>query len=365
MQGKDIKNIAIALLAVIFIFSTFGGSQSKAIKTNTDNVDKTIEENLKSIEYPNLNSEDKNKLTMQLKEGWTAKRITWEKPQNYEMNDSKNKSMTETFEYYIYNENKDEIGWFGIIGRYGEDSGFPDHLQLKDVRYKGMTKLGLGKIYFLKLDLPGDKSTNNRNGFYEYYSIVPINNENAAYNFYLKVPDKEKGMDTLELMKDIIVTSEDIEAQVHELYKGDETTSENTEKILNVIPYINWSKYASKNQDEFFKLMTWLGNLKVSNPKDLVYILNSTNGLDASYTDAYCSAVKNLFFNNKDLFITALLDIDDEQLKIISGFICYACEPMEANKVKEYLSNISNSNNEGTREADRIKMFLDAFKAFN
>lgn len=339
------------------------------VEDRSDNQDKVIspikrEENLTSIEYPNLNNENNQKVTMPLKEGWTATRLTWERPKDFEYNEIKNKFITEFYEYYIYNEKKEEIGWFGTIGRYHDtdNSSFPNHLQFKDIRYKGMTKLGKGKIYLLQLDLPKDERTKDRDSFMEWYAIVPINNESLAYNFYLKVPYNEKVNDTLEIMKDILVTNEDIEAQVRELFKGNGTTSESTEKIVALVPYINWSKYGKENLDGFSNTMMWLGNLKISSKDTMVNILNATNGLDGAFTDAYCSAVKNLFFSNKDVFLEGLNDIDDDQLKIISSFIHYDCRPEEANKVKDYFRNISESNNETLMEADRAKRFLEAFK---
>lgn len=200
-----------------------------------------------------------------------------------------------------------------------------------------MTKLGKGKIYLLQLDLPKDERTKDRNSFQEYYAILPINNENLAYNFYLKVPYNENVNDTLETMKDILVTSDDIEEQVRELFKGDKTTSENTAEIINLITYIDWSKYAKLNIQEFSETMMWLGNLKIGNEDMLMNILNATNGLDGAYTDAYCSAVKKLFFNNKEMFVKALVYIDDEQVKLISSFVHYDCNSEEVNQVEDYI----------------------------
>lgn len=322
------------------------------------------EENLTSIEYPNLNNESNLKVTMPLKEGWTATRLTWERPQDFEYNEIKNKPITEFYEYYIYNEKKEEIGWFGTIGRYhdSDNSSFPNHLQFKDVRYNGPTRFGRGKIYLLQLDLPKDERTKDRDSFREYYALIPINGENIAYNFYLKVPEKENVNDTLDSMKDILVTEDDIEEQVRELFKGDKTTPENTTEIINLITYIDWSKYAKKNIQEFSETMMWLGNLKISNEDMLMNILNATNGLDGAYTDAYCSAVKKLFFNNKEMFVKVLVYIDDEQVKLISSFVHYDCNSEEANQVEDYLKNITDSSSAVAKEVNKAKLFLEAFK---
>lgn len=101
------------------------------VEDRSDNQEKVIspikrEENLTSIEYPNLNNENNQKVTMPIKEGWTVTKLTCKKPQEFEYNEYKNKSITESYEYYIYNEKKEEIGWFGIIGRYHgtDDSSF-------------------------------------------------------------------------------------------------------------------------------------------------------------------------------------------------------------------------------------------------
>ena len=132
-----------------------------------------------------------------------------------------------------------------------------------------------------------------------------------------------------------------IEVQVHKLFKGNKTTLKDIGKIINLIPDINWSKYAENNSDEFFRLMECMGKLEINDKSMMTKILNATNGLDGAYTDAYCSAVKNLFFNNKDMFVKALVDIDDEQIELISSYIHYGCNPDEANNIKNYFRNVS------------------------
>lgn len=336
---------------------------------NKQEVDNLLNEvkNLTMIEMPNLNDANNRIVKMNLKEGWAATQVITKKAEGFDYNDKKNKSINEISEYIIYDEKKQEIGWLGDISVYKghEKSAFPNHMQWRKKVYEGNTKLGSGEIYLLKLDLFDMQKTKDKDSFYQYYALIPIYNEELAYNFFINIPYEAyngERTDILGIMKDILGAEDDIEKQIADLFQGNETSLVNEKKIIHLLPVVNWSQYASRNLNGFFDIMEWLGNLKIDNQVSMVSILTATNGLDGAYTEVYCSAVKNIFFNNTDVFVEALDDLYDDQIKLVSSFVHYGCKIEEVNQVKDYFKNISVSNNEISRKVDRAKLFLEAFK---
>jgi len=314
-----------------------------------------------SIEFPNLNDENNASVVMPLQNGWTARKVTGKGHEGFKYKLKKNRSIKEDIEYYIYNENKEEVGWFGIIERPKDrdDSCFPSKYKYKNVRYKGPTKLGKGRIYLVGLG-EGSENSNLNMG---YFAIIPINSETLAYNFYLRISEGKSAAETLEVMKDILVTSEDIEKQVRSMFKGDKTSPENTEKIISLLPLINWSKYAEANSEDFSNITKWLKNLKISSKDSMSNLLNATNGLDGWCTDAYCYTIKALFFNNKDTFVKALSSLDEEQIKLVASYMQFACDSDEATEAAEYLIAIIHSDRLSTDEWIAVEHhFLRSFR---
>lgn len=318
-----------------------------------------------SIEFPNLNDENNASVVLLLKNGWTAKKVTGKRPESLEYELEKNHSLLastlkESIEYYIYNGKEEEVGWFGIIERSNgtDDLCFPSQYQYQDMRYKGPTKLGKGRIYLVGLDEGIENSNHNM----EYFAIIPINGEMLAYKFYLRISEGENVGDILDVMKDILVTSENIEEQVSGMFKGNKTSPENTEKIISLLPLINWSKYAEANSEGFSNITEWLKNLKISSTDSMASLLNATNGLDGCYTDAYCFMIKGLFFNNKDTFVKALSSLDEEQIKLIVSYVQFACNMDEATEVVEYLIAILHSDSLSVDEWVAVDYYFESFK---
>ena len=158
------------------------------------------------MEYPNLNDMDNPIVTMKLEAGWTAEKATWQKPVGFEFNDYKNKFIPETYGYNLSDEKGEERGEYGLIGRYhnSDASSFPNHIQSTSVVYEGPTVLGKGVIYLLKLDLPKELRTKDKDYYLMYYALVPIENEHLAYNLTLKVPEGQSQEATLDAMKKLL-----------------------------------------------------------------------------------------------------------------------------------------------------------------
>ncbi len=155
----------------------------------------------------------------------------------------------------------------------------------------------------------------------------------------------------------------DVEGQVKSMFKGDKTSPENTETIISLLPFINWSKYAEVNDEDFLNITEWLRNLKISSKDSMVNLLNSTNGLDGLYKDIYSSTLKSLFFNNKETFIKALISLKKEQIELIASYIQSDCDENEAIKVVEYLIDVLGSDSLSLDERLEVEHYLlGAFK---
>lgn len=168
---------------------------------------------------------------------------------------------------------------------------------------------------------------------------------------------------TTDIMKEIFATSYDVEEQVRSMFKGDKTSPENTEKIISLLPLINWTKYSEVNDEDFLNITKWLRSLKISNKDSMANLLNSTNGLDVLYKDIYSSTLKCMFFNNKETFVKALINLDKEQIKLIVSYIQSDCNENEAIEVIEYLIDVLVSNNLSVDEMLAAEhYFLGEFK---
>lgn len=318
-------------------------------------------ENLSTIEFLNLNNESNLKVSMTLKEGWTATRLTWENPQGFEYNEYKNKFITELYEYYIYNENKEEIGRFGFIGWYhnSDSSSFPNHRQSTIIRYKGPTKIGNGTIYLLKLDLPREQTTKDKNYFLEYYALIPIKYEHLSYNFTLKVPENQNPEEILLIMKKILGADSNIEEQIHILFKDEKNSTEKAKKIIALLPGINWSNYFKAYDTEGFDLMNWLSTQKIDQ-ENLITILSSSYGLDGAYADSYCHLVSTLYLKDRLSFIKALSSIEPEQVDTIVSCVSYDFSKDNASREISELEKLHDTDDLFPREKDMIMKLVDA-----
>lgn len=318
------------------------------------------EEGLTAIEYHNLNNMSNPIVSMKLKDGWTAEKYTWKKPDDFEFNDYKNKFVTETYEYNLFNEKKEQIGEFGLRGWYHNNDGssFPNHRQSTIVRYKGSTKIGNGTIYLLKLDLPREQVAKEKDYFLEYYALIPIKNEHLAYNFILKVPENQNPEETLSAMKKILGADINIEGKIHELFINRNTRAENKNKVIALLASINWNTYFKAYGNEGLDLMDWLSDQKVS-VDELITILSSTYGLDGAYTESYCHLVSTLYVKDRLVFIKALSRIEPDQVEPIISYVAYDLTKDKARNEKEELEKLVDMEGFFPREKDMIMLMID------
>jgi len=324
------------------------------------------------ITIPNLNSEENQEISLPLIEGMKAIRSVWEMPQGFNFKEQKNKELKEIYQYQIYDTEGNEIGWFGLIeGQQGEyDFALPENLQFEDLRYKGPTKLGEGRVFLLWLDLPEDKEEGEtveeyegeagENELYtqEYFAYIPVENEDLAYNFRFKVTDSEKLEEVFYYMKKIIITDEDVEQKIHEMFESDEP--EKIEDLLPLLPYLDWVRLAGISNDSFFNLIRWLNNYKYNNPDQLAVLLVSTNGLDGAYAEEFSFMLKDIFIKNEPEFIKALLNIDEDQRELISFYIVYALEANKDEVVVDFLKEGLETGKYKDEERQIIEFILDA-----
>jgi hypothetical protein len=145
----------------------------------------------RSIRVDNLNGQNpKPTVKLELPLGWTWTSFSYN-------NGPK--------QYYVYNENSEQIGEFIHIGRISDsDNGFlPNHSQTKGI-YTINTKFGKGSIYLLDLDLPKEERTAEHSTHMVVYTLIPIRDQLESYNFVLNVPLNEKAETYINIVEKIL-----------------------------------------------------------------------------------------------------------------------------------------------------------------
>ncbi|HHW31498.1 MAG TPA: hypothetical protein GXX20_07495 [Clostridiaceae bacterium] len=352
-----------------------GNQNTKETEDGDKNVsdgDKTEDNIVDVITIPNMNSDENQEISLPLIEGMKAVRSAWEMSQGFKFKQQKNKELKEIYQYQIIDSEGNEIGWFGLIERQQGEYEFalPENLQFEDLRYKGPTKLGQGKVFLLWLDLPEDEIKDNTEEgleeeieenieyIQEYFAYIPVENEDLAYNFRLKVTDSEKLGEIFDYMRKIIITDEDVEQKIHEMFENAEP--EKIEEILSLLPYLDWVKLAGISNYSFNNLVQWLSNYKFDNPDQLAVLLISTNGLDGVYAEAFSFMLKDVFIKNEPEFIKALLNIDEDQRELISFYIVYALEANRDEATINYFKEGLQSGRYRQEERQVIEFILDA-----
>jgi hypothetical protein len=296
---------------------------------------------LASMSIQNLNGPNREELVLPLGEEFTAACFEWSRPDGFEFKDDKNKSLEQLYEYKIYNKNGDEVGWFGLIERDQEDDemSLPDNLQFEDLRYKGPTKLGSGKIYLLWFDLPEEQVKEDIYYYQEYFAFIPVENEDLAYSLKLKVPSSDKLEAVFSYIRKIIIRNEDIEQIAYELFENGDISKKDTETFFQLLPYLDWGILAGISDETFFNIINWLQNYNYESVENVITVFNSTNGLDGAYSEAFSNMLKGMFLKDEPKFISALIGTEEKQKELICFYLVYALEGEEDKETIEYLKN--------------------------
>ncbi|MBI9011793.1 MAG: DUF4431 domain-containing protein [Clostridiales bacterium] len=360
LKWKDIIwGIFIFIIVVIVGLTGIWIMKSKETSVSPERNDPS-EPCITCIEIQNLNDEHNAVVELSLGNGWIARKVTgaWSEHMKDKLADNLSLAsiLNERTEYYIYDENEKEVGWFGITERLydTDESCFPSQYQSKEMCYEGPTKLGEGTIYLIRL---GD-GHENADQKMEYHAIIPINDETLTYNFILRISEGENEEDTLDVLKDILILSENVSKQIDSLFRKDDTSPENKEQIFYLLQFFNWSKYAEENSEGFSNLTRWLSGLKISNIDDMSNILNATNGLYDQQMEVYCLMLKDLFFNNQDTFIKALCGLDDDQIRLVISYVQSACDQEEVIEIVECLLAILYSESLSVAEREVLELYF-------
>lgn len=134
--------------------------------------------------------------------------------------------------------------------------------------------------------------------------------------------------------------NKEIEKEIYGLFAGDKTSGANAKKIFDLLPYADWSRFASINTDRFFQIMDWLENRKYENTEELATVMDSTNGLDGGYTEKYCSVLKGFFLKDMKGFIKALSSLDEEQARLIASYTVYGLSYGDTSSIEKDMENL-------------------------
>lgn len=332
------------------------------VDTPLKNDKDTEDEILASIKILNLNTLDKGELVLPLFKGWTAKKILWNKPKDFEFINKKNKELEEIWEYKIYNEEGKEIGWFGLIMKeeYSNEFNFPDNFQFEDLKYKGPTKLGKGNVYLRWLDNPKQDIKDDLDYYHEYFARVPIVDENLEYNLRIEIENNDELEEILVYMKSILVTDEDVEQKVYDLFQNDKLNKKDIKELFRLLPYVDWGVLAGISDETFFTLIEWLKQFDYINIEDMITVISSTNGLDGAYSESFAYMMKDLLIKDEPQLIKALTYVETEERELACFYLAYALGGEEDADFIEYLKRGIQSDKYIKEEKKVVEFILEA-----
>ena len=153
----------------------------------------------------------------------------------------------------------------------------------------------------------------------------------------------------------LMVTDTRDETYIHSLFKGADTSAENTNKILAALPGINWRLYdelypmLSGSHDGWEGIMNWLSSLKMSDDNGILSVLKATHGLDGALSESYAGVVASLYSDDHLRFIKLLSQLGEDQISDVAGYLVYGLSNKSdemKTELKKFLSSSDISESE-------------------
>ncbi len=154
---------------------------------------------------------------------------------------------------------------------------------------------------------------------------------------------------------------EDIEQYIYSLFDGENTTMENTIKIIKVLPQIDWRKYDEVTGDSSLYIIDWLFTVDQEIQYEYIQYLFNLKDLDAAYAESYSAIVGKLFLNDKRRMIKELSKVDDKKIERISPYIAYYCDYFDLKSIREETKLLLNVSDLSDKEKDVIHELIIAF----
>ena len=127
----------------------------------------------------------------------------------------------------------------------------------------------------------------------------------------------------------LLATDTRDETYIHSLFRGADTSAENTDKILAALPDINWRLYdelyamSPDSHGGWQDIMNWLSALKISDDNHILSVLKATHGLDGALSESYAGVVAGLYSDDHLRFIRLLSRLDENQISDAAEHLVY------------------------------------------
>jgi hypothetical protein len=130
----------------------------------------------------------------------------------------------------------------------------------------------------------------------------------------------------------------DAEEIIADLFKGDEMSGEETTKLFDALPDINWSEYERYTDGKAMELISWLYQRGSTERVELISIVNATDGLDGAFTEGYAAILDNAFIAEPEKFVKCLAQIDAAKAERADAYIAFDCAYGAREEVKEAIA---------------------------
>jgi len=115
---------------------------------------------------------------------------------------------------------------------------------------------------------------------------------------------------------------------IFDLFRGEETSAEDGEKIILALGDIDWSEYgriSRINEAEPFELLDWLYHQEINGDEQIRSLQQGTRGLDGAYADIYSSILTRVFLADQMKFLSLLEGLNEKQISDVVHLVAYGC----------------------------------------
>ena len=125
------------------------------------------------------------------------------------------------------------------------------------------------------------------------------------------------------------------EQRVYALFSDKNSRDGSADKILPLLPEIDWAKYEKISGGGAVDLLQWASSLKTDSPEDISLTLNSTKNLDGAYAEQYSDLVGKLFVAHKAEFVKALAQLPEKNRSAVDGYVSNFCSSL-ADEIRSF-----------------------------
>lgn len=146
------------------------------------------------------------------------------------------------------------------------------------------------------------------------------------------------------------------------LFCDDKKRQDNLQKIIHLLPELDWALYEKEAGSGTFDLLEWLAGFEMEESDNKASILKATKNLDGVCAEEYSYIVGKMYLKDKKAFLQALVGLSDEKQKPVYEYVAHYCSYFDLKKIiaeTEELSVDDSLTQEERKCADKLIISLN------